>query len=125
MQNTEPDPRTQGKHPKPGCLLWITAAVLACFLLICAAFACLVILDPGTGDEGEKYNLSRRLERYKVAGQFIWYDFKDAVSRKLSSGAQSVSCPVAPPGPESELESELKTELESEPESEPESGREQ
>lgn len=108
MQNTEPDSRTQGKYPKPGCLLWITAAVLACFLLVCAAFACLVILDPGSGDEGERYTFARRMERYKVAGQFIWYDFKDAVSRKFSSGTQSVSCPVAPPEaePESEPESE-------------------
>ena len=126
MQTTEPDSRKQGNPQavptprKTGCLLWIAAAVLTVFLLLCAAFACLMFLDPGPGDEGEEYTMSRRMERYKVAAQFIWYDLKDAVARKFSQKTQTVSCPVEPPDLESEPESE--SDPESEPESESASG---
>ena len=124
MRNTEPDFRKQGNPQavptprKTGCLLWIAAAVLTVFLLLCAAFACLMFLDPGPGDEGEEYTMSRRMERYKVAAQFIWYDLKDAVARKFLQKTQTVSCPVEPP----ETESSPEPEQSSAPESETGSG---
>lgn len=106
MQTPKPDSRTQEKHPKTGCLFWGAAAVLACILLIGAAFACLFILDRGPGgEEDADYTMSRRMERYKVAAQFIWYDFKEAVSRRFPHETQVVSCPVKPPEPESGPES--------------------
>ena len=120
MQNDDTGFHIQEKRQAKGCFLIFLTAMLILFSLTVAAAASVIILD-SIMLRGEKHTLSWRVKRYKVAAQFIWYDFKDAVSRKLSSGTQSVSCPVAPPEPESEPESELKTELESEPESESES----
>ena len=100
MQNDSTTSPARGKHPAKGCLLLFVTAALLCLTLAGAAFACLVILDPGPGGEDEKYTFSRRMERYKVAGQFIWYDFKDAVARKFSP-EQVIECPAEPPSPES------------------------
>ena len=95
MQNEEPDFSVR-KIKRTGktffCL--IATLFLICSALAGAALACLFILDRGPG-EG-KYTLSQRMKRYKVAGQFIWADFKDTVSGKR---------PVMPPD-ESEPESE-------------------
>ena len=98
MQNTEPGFPARAKHTAKTVFFLIATVFLICLALAGAALASLFILDRGPGSEGEKYTLSQRMKRYKVAGQFIWADFKDTVSGKR---------PVMPPNetePESETE---------------------
>ena len=100
MQNEETVFPSRVKRTAKTVFFLIATGFLICLALACAALACLFILDRGPGGEGEKYTLSQRMKRYKVAGQFIWADFKDTVSGKR---------PVMPPD-ESEPESETEQE---------------
>jgi hypothetical protein len=70
-----------------GCLLLITTTILVLFALAIAAAAGIIIVDSVTL-RGEEYTLERRVQRYKVACQFLWYDFKDFVSGKKSDSSQ-------------------------------------
>ena len=105
MQNEETDPSKREKRSANSCCLLTLAVGLACFILVTGALACLVIADTASL-KGEGYTLSRLVERYKVACQFLWYDLKDRISRKDRSETQTVSCPADPPetDPESEPE---------------------
>lgn len=76
MRNTEQDSRTQTKFPKTGCLI-VLALVFLFFTFTGAALGSLFILDSG-------YTMSERKDRYKVACQFIWVDFKRWLSRQFS-----------------------------------------
>ena len=82
-------------------------AMLILFALVLAAVACIVIVDT-IGLRGEDYTVSRRVERYKVACQFLWFDFKDWVSGKHSktspSEPEGIQSPADSPGSEPESE---------------------
>ena len=107
MQNEETDPSKREKRSAKSCCLLALVVGLACFILVTGALACLVIADTASL-KGEGYTLSRLMERYKVACQFLWYDFMDRISRKDRSETQTVSYPAEPP--ENGLESEPETE---------------
>ncbi len=111
MPNEDADLPKQEKNAAKGCCLAALIVGLGLFLLVFAAIVGIIILDT-INFRGEKFILSKRVERYKVAGQFIWFDFKDWVSRRLSGSAPSepeiIQCPAEPPetGQEPEPESE-------------------
>ncbi|MBQ7730285.1 MAG: hypothetical protein IJT68_00450 [Lentisphaeria bacterium] len=117
MQNDDTDFQAQEKRQAKSCLFVFLTVMLILFSLVIAAAAGVIVLD-SIMLRGEEHTLSWRVKRYKVAAQFIWYDFKENVSKVFSQETQSVSCPVEPPEPESEPEPGT----ESEPESEPGSG---
>ena len=92
MQNDETDYPAREKHNRAfrqakGCLLLLATVVLVLFALVIAAAACIVILD-SVSLRGKEYTMERRVERYKVACQFLWYDFKDTVSKKKADSSQ-------------------------------------
>ena len=92
MQNDETDfparkKEKSGSRQAKGCLLLIATVILVPFALLIAAIACIILVDSFT-IRGENYTLERRVERYKVACQFLWYDFKEAVSGKKSDPAR-------------------------------------
>lgn len=88
MQNGETDFPKREKHQAKGCLLLIATVVLVFFALVIAGIASIIVVDT-VKLRGEGYTFSRRVERYKVACQFLWFDFKDAVSKKLSESPQA------------------------------------
>ena len=100
MPNEDADLPKQEKNAAKGCCLAALIVGLGLFLLVFAAIVGIIILDT-INLRGEKFILSKRVERYKVAGQFIWFDFKDWVSRRLSGSAPSepeiIQCPAEPP----------------------------
>ena len=92
MQNEESDRPAQeknngGSRRAKGCLLLIATVILVIFALAIAAAVCIIIVDT-VSLRGEEYTLERRVERYKVACQFLWLDFKDSVSGKKSDSSQ-------------------------------------
>ena len=92
MQNDETDfpareKEKSGSRQAKGCLLLIATVILVLFALLIAAAACIIIVD-SVALRGENFSLERRVERYKVACQFLWYDFKEAVSGKKSDPAR-------------------------------------
>ena len=78
-------------------------AMLVLFALAVAAVVCIIILDT-VSLRGKDYTLSQRKERYKVACQFLWADFKETVSRKKTSETEIVSCPAELPESEPDAE---------------------
>ena len=130
MPNEEADSSKREKNAAKSCCLAAVIVGLGLFLLVFAAIAGIIIVDT-INLRGEKMTLSKRVERYKVASQFIWFDFKDWVSRVFSKSSPSepeiIRCPAEPPETEREFEpeSEQETEQESELVSELESGPEQ
>ena len=82
------------------CIFLLVSAAIVLMLLL--AGGCLVLFvsgslptDSNDGDsEREHYTLSRRMTRLKVAGQFIWYDTLDALSRAFGGKSESVACPT-------------------------------
>ena len=98
--------------------LLVSAAVVLMFLL---AGGCLVLFVSGPAPAGsaddddsgrEHYTLSQHLTRLKIAGQFIWYDTLDALSRTFGGKSGSAADPteehVEPPGgPDDSAVSEL------------------
>ncbi|MBP5585220.1 MAG: hypothetical protein J6Y92_02565 [Lentisphaeria bacterium] len=111
MQNDETGFPQREKHQAKGCLLLIATVVLVFLALVIAGIASIIVVDT-VRLRGEGYTFSRRVERYKVACQFLWFDFKEAVSRKSSESApvepEVIQCPADPPESESEpaMESE-------------------
>ena len=83
MQNDATASRTREKKTSKSCCLLALAACLVCFLIITSGIACIIIVD-SINLRGEEYTFSRRVERYKVACQFIWADFKSWFSGKFS-----------------------------------------
>ena len=112
MQTDDTPSPVRGKHPAKSCLLLFMTAILVCFLLAMSGIACIITLDT-INLRGENHTLSWRVERYKVACLFIWFDFKDLVSRTFSkqspSEPGSVQSPANPPELESEPETEPQT----------------
>ena len=114
MQNKETDPSSpekndRGSRQAKGCCLLGVSIFVACFILVFAAIAGIIILDSlRLREKGKEFSMERRVERYKVACRFIWEDFKEYVSQKLSSSSpvepEVIQCPADPP--ESEPESE-------------------
>ena len=106
QDNATSSPAREKRQAKSCCLLALTVGI-ACFLLILSGIACVIILD-SISLRGEEHTLSWRVKRYKAASQFLWFDFKDWLSRKDASDPQIISCPVEPqesePGPEAEPE---------------------
>ena len=98
-----------GSRRAKGCCLLAVTVILALFALALAAILSILIID-SVSLRGEEYTFHQRMKRYKVACQFIWADFKEAVSRKFSESSpvelEIIQCPADPP--------------ESEPGSEPE-----
>ncbi len=99
--------------------LLVSAAVVLLFLL---AGGLLVLLlsgpEPvGSADDGdsgrEHYTLSQHMTRLKIAGQLIWYDTLDALSRTFGGKSESVACPATeeyaepPGGPDDSAVSQL------------------
>ena len=87
MQNADTDFHVQGKRQAKSCLFVFLTAMLILFSLAIAAAAGIIILD-SIMLRGEEHSLSWRAKRYKVACQFLWYDFKEAVSGKKSNSSQ-------------------------------------
>jgi hypothetical protein len=118
MQNEDTDftpPEKYERNPRQakGCCLLIVSIVVALFILVFAAVAGIIILDSvRLRERGREFTLERRVERYKVACQFLWFDFKEYVSQKMSkpspAGPEYIPSPADPPesGPESETEPE-------------------
>ena len=78
---------SRGTRQAKGCLLLTATVILVLFALAIAAAACIIIVD-SVSLRGEEYTLERRVERYKVACQFLWADLKDSVSRKKPDSCQ-------------------------------------
>lgn len=70
-------------HQVKGCCLLFASILVACLILVITGIATIIILDT-INLRGENFTLERHVERYKVACQFLWVDFKDWVSRKRS-----------------------------------------
>ena len=92
MQNDDTDFPAQkkgnsGSRQAKGCLLLIATVILVLLALIIAAAVCIIVVDT-VNLRGENYTLEQRVKRYKVACQFLWYDFKEAVSGKKSDTPQ-------------------------------------
>ena len=116
MQNDETDFLAQekddrGSRQAKGCLCLFASFVLILFALVMAAIVCIIIVDSVTL-RGEEYTMERRVQRYKVAAQFIWADFKQTVSgwkmKSSSSPAEPeiIQCPADPSEVEPESEPE-------------------
>ena len=109
MQNDETEFPKREKSPAKSCCLFVAVAVLVCFLLAVAGIASIIVVDT-INLRGEGYTFSRRVERYKVACQFLWADFKEAVSGKHSESSpvepETIQSPAGPSEsvPESEPE---------------------
>lgn len=114
MPNKEADFTKQEKNAAKSCCLAALIVAIGCFLLVFIAIAGIIIVDT-INLRGEKMTMSKRVERYKVAGQFIWFDFKDWVSRQFSE-PEIIRCPADPP------ETEPGSGLESKQDPEPDSG---
>ena len=92
MQNDETDfpaqeKQNRGSRQAKGCLLLIATMILVLFALVIAAATCIILVDSVTL-RGENYTLERRVERYKVACQLLWLDFKDSFSKKKPDSPQ-------------------------------------
>ena len=92
MQNDETDfpaqeKQNRGSRQAKGCLLLIATVILVLFALVIAAAVCIIVVDT-VSLRGENYTLERRVERYKVACQFLWLDFKDSFSKKKPDSSQ-------------------------------------
>ena len=88
MRNEETDSpspkgKDEGARQAKGCCLLIASVFIACVILVVAGIAGIIIVDT-VSIRGEGYTFSQRVQRYKVAGQFLWVDFKTWVSRKFS-----------------------------------------
>lgn len=97
MQNEGTDLPTGEKRTAKSCCLLTLTIVLALFLLVLTALAGIIIADT-IQLRGEGLTLERRAERYKVAAQFIWADFRSWVSRRFSDAPP----PENEPPPESD-----------------------
>ena len=110
--DTDTSSPVREKNTAKSCCLLTLAFGLACILLLTAGIACVIIVDT-INLKVEEHTLSWRVERYKVACQFLWFDFKDWISRKESGSSPSepeiVPCPADPPEFESEPETEPQT----------------
>ena len=116
MQQEDTDSPPGKKHAAKSCCLLALLVSIAGFFLVLTAIAGIIIVD-SISIKGEGYTLERRVERYKVACQFIWVDFKTWVSGRFSESSPSepevIQCPADPPESVPEFEHE------------PESGAEQ
>ena len=88
MKNEKTDSALQEKKDRgsrqvKGCCLLFVSILIACIILVFAGIASIIIVDT-INLRGEEYTFSQRVQRYKVAGQFLWVDFKTWVSRKRS-----------------------------------------
>ena len=88
MQNEETDFPSQkkkdtGSSQAKGCCFLIVSILIGCVILVITGIAGIIIVDT-VNIRGEGYTFSQRVQRYKVAGQFLWFDFKTWMSRKLS-----------------------------------------
>ena len=88
MRNEEtdfPSPKKSGAGSRQakGCCLLIVSILVAGIILVIAGIAGIIIVDT-VNTRGEGYTFSQRVQRYKVAGQFLWADFRTWVSRKIS-----------------------------------------
>ena len=87
MRNEETDFPSQKKNgaggrQAKGCCLLFLSIFIACVILVIAGIAGIIIVDT-VNIRGEGYTFAQRVQRYKVAGQFLWADFKTWVSRKF------------------------------------------
>lgn len=85
-KETDPAPQKKkdtGARQAKGCCLLFLSIFVACVILVIAGIASIIIVDT-VNIRGEGLTISQRVQRYKVAGQFLWVDFKTWVSRKLS-----------------------------------------
>jgi len=88
MRNKEKDPPSpkrndEGARQVKGCFFLFVSVFIACVILVITGVAGIIIVDT-VNTRGEGFTFSRRVQRYKVAGQFLWVDFKTWVSRKFS-----------------------------------------
>ena len=92
MQNDKTDFPAQkksgsGSRQAKGCLILIATTILVIFALVIAASLGIIVVDT-VSLKGENYTLEQRVKRYKVAFQFLWYDFKEAISGKKLDSSQ-------------------------------------
>ena len=82
------------------CIFLLVSAGIVLMLLL--AGGCLVLFVSGPlptdsndeDSEREHYTLSQHMTRLKIAGQFIWYDTLDVLSRAFGGQSESVACPT-------------------------------
>ena len=92
MQNEKTDSQAREKQNRglrqaKGCFFLVATIVLILFSLFIVAIAGIIIMD-SISIRGENYTFQQRVERYKVACKFLWFDFKDSVSGKNSDSSQ-------------------------------------
>lgn len=85
-----------GSRQAKGCCLLFVSILIACIIFVITGIAGIIIADT-IQLRGEDFSFSQRVQRYKVACLFLWYDFMDAVARRSPSGTHAVSCPAEPP----------------------------
>ena len=101
MQNDEtdfppPEKRNRGFRRAKGCCLIAATAILVFLALATAAIVSILMIDT-VNTRGEGFTFSQRMERYKVACQFIWFDFKSMFSEKKQDEPEIIECPAEPP----------------------------
>ena len=105
MKNDQTGSLAREKSQAKGCLLLIATVFLVFFALVVAGIASIIVVDT-VRLRGEEYTFSRRVERYKVACRFIWEDFKEAASKRISNSSpvepEIIQCPADPPESEPE-----------------------
>ena len=101
MQNEETDfssPERNGRDSRraKGCCLLTATAILVFFALAVAAVVSILMIDT-ISTRGEGFTFSQRMERYKVACQFIWFDLKGMFSEKKPNETETIECPAESP----------------------------
>ena len=74
---------SSGSRQAKGCCLLFVSILVAGFILVITGIATIIIVDT-IQLRNENFTFSQRVQRYKVAAQFLWVDFKTWVSRKMS-----------------------------------------
>ena len=101
MQNEEtdfppPEKHNRGFRRAKGCCLLAATVILVLFALAVAAIVSILMIDT-VNTRGEGFTFSQRMERYKVACQFIWFDFKSLFSEKRQDESEAIECPAELP----------------------------
>ena len=92
----QPEKYSRGSRRAKSCCLLAATVILVLFALAVAAVVSILMLDT-VSTRGEGYTFSQRMERYKVACQFIWFDLKGFFSEKKQDDAEVIECPAEPP----------------------------
>ena len=92
----QPEKHNRGSRQTKNCCLLAATVILVLFALAVAAVVSILMIDT-VSTRGEGFTFSQRMERYKVACQFIWFDFKGLFSEKRQDEPEIIECPAEPP----------------------------